>query len=342
MKRANRWYPPEWYPQQTVELAWPDSHTDWKDILSEVQACYREIIAEIARHAEVLLLCNDAVGLQVIFDEDTAKQIHLAEIPYNDTWARDFGSITVFENNKPLMLDFAFNGWGMKFAADYDNCTNRALKQSGFFGRTGLENCKNTVLEGGSIESDGEGALMTTSACLLSPNRNDEWGRAELEQMFKERLGVQKVLWLEHGLLAGDDTDGHIDTLARFAPGNRIVYCKCNDASDSHYEELEKMEQDLDAFTNCIGEYYELHPVPLPSPVFYEGERLPATYVNYLICNDAVLVPLYGVPEDNEALNAVEKAHPGYTVKGINCLPLVKQHGSLHCITMNYPKIVKE
>ncbi len=331
-------YPSEWHPQQLVELAWPDVHTDWANMLPEVQQCYTEVVTAIAKRAKVLLLCTDVDAVKKNFPHEVLSAITFAEVDYNDTWARDFGGITVFKDNQPQILDFAFNGWGLKFAANHDNCSNRNLKANGFFGETPLLNCKNVVLEGGSIESDGNGTLLTTSVCLLSDNRNDEWGKPELENLLKERLGVSKILWLDYGHLQGDDTDGHVDTLARLAPNNSIVYCQSTNPDDVHFEALQRMEDQLKSFTNINGEEFELFPIPLPSPVFDGDDRLPATYVNYLILNGAVLVPVYGVPEDEQALEVIAKAHPGYEIVGINCVALVKQHGSLHCITMNYPE----
>ncbi len=335
-QKSTIFYPPEWHPQEVVELAWPDVHTDWREMLPEVQECYINIITAIAQRAKVLLLCKNAETVLSHFPNTIAQQIECVDIEYNDTWARDFGGITIFENHKPRILDFAFNGWGMKFAANADNCTNRTLKAKGVFGNTPIDNCKNVVLEGGSIETDGAGTLLTTSVCLLSKNRNDEWGKPEIESLLKGKLGVEKVIWLDYGLLEGDDTDGHVDTLARMAPNNSIVYCQCNNVNDSHYTELRKMEEQLQTFTNAKGEPFTLYPVPLPSPVMDGEDRLPVTYVNYLILNNAVLVPVYGTPEDELALEAIGKAHPGYDIIGINCVALVKQHGSLHCITMNY------
>lgn len=331
-------YPPEWYPQDCVEMAWPDVHTDWNSILPEVRECYLNIASEIMKHAQLILLCVDEQEVKPFFSTAQTENLVLVELKYNDTWARDFGGITVFKNGEPVIYDFTFNGWGLKFAANYDNYTNRILQQKGLFGSSKLLNRKNTVLEGGSIETDGAGTLMTTTSCLLSPHRNDESTKEEMELLLKESFGVNKVIWIQHGWLVGDDTDGHIDTLARFAPGNRIVYCKCYDREDEHFNDLKEMEKELQQCKNAQGEPFILCPVPLPSALFDENDRLPATYVNYLILNKNVLVPVYGVKEDSDAMVAISAAYPEYTITAINCLALVKQHGSLHCVTMNYPQ----
>lgn len=331
-------YPPEWYVQDRVEMAWPDVHTDWNPILDEVQECYVFIVKRIMKIIPVILLCTDKDSLLRHFKAVDSQRLIPVEVPYNDTWARDFGGITVFKNGKPQIYDFSFNGWGLKFAAGHDNYTNRFLKQKGIFDSVELIDKKNVVLEGGSIESDGEGTLMTTTSCLLSEHRNDEYSLQQMTDVLKENFGVSNIIWLHNGGLIGDDTDGHIDTLARFAPNRRIIYCKCYDANDVHFETLNRMEEELKAATDYKGEPYDLFPVPIPSAIFDDGERLPATYVNYLIVNKHVLVPVYGVKEDQQALDMIEQAHPGYKIIAINCVPLIKQHGSLHCITMNYPK----
>lgn len=331
-------FPPEWYPQDRIEMAWPDVHTDWVDILQEVRECYVEIAKHIMKQVPLLLLCTNKEEVLLYFEDTDTHNLLLVELPYNDTWVRDYGGITVFKDGKPQIYDFTFNGWGLKFASSKDNYTNRLLKERGIFGETSLINKKNTVLEGGSIEVDGAGTLMTTTSCLLSPYRNAENSKDQLNELLKNSFGVSNIIWLSQGAIVGDDTDGHIDTLARFAPNNCIVYCKSYDMSDEHCNDLMKMEREIKMARNAMGKKYNLCPVPLPSAVFDGEDRLPATYVNYLILNEKVLVPIYGVQEDSVALEAIGDAYPGYKIVGINCVSLVKQHGSLHCVTMNYPK----
>ena len=183
---------------------------------------------------------------------------------------------------------------------------------------------------------------MTTSECLLSANRNEYLNRQEIETRLKSLLHADRVLWLDHGYLAGDDTDSHIDTLARFCPDDTIVYVACNDIGDEHYDALQKMEEQLYTFRTAEGKPYRLLPLPLPDAIFDEdGERLPATYANFLVINDAVLMPTYNQPvKDVQALRVLQKAFPQHAVTGIDCRVLIRQHGSLHCCTMQYPASV--
>ena len=262
--------------------------------------------------------------------------VTLVELPSNDTWARDHGGITIFEDGNPIILDFQFNGWGLKFASDKDNLITERLHQAGYlFGE--LCNCRNFVFEGGSIESDGEGTLLTTSECLLSPNRNATMTRTDIEKYLLDVLGAKQMLWLDHGYLAGDDTDSHIDTLARLCPDNTILYVKCEDESDEHYEALRSMEEQLKTFRTLDGKPYRLIALPMAHPAYEEDERIPATYANYLVINGAVLVPTYATELDAIALAQVQQAFPNYEIVGVDCQALIRQHGSLHCVTMQYP-----
>jgi len=336
-------FPAEWAPQSAVMLAWPHKGTDWADMLEEVQSCFSEIIETIARFQDVWLLVNDA---------DEAKQlsgifngrVQCIVVETNDTWARDFGPVFIENNGSPVLMDFKFNGWGLKFGADKDNLISQQLFNRNLFAQQ-VQYCNrlNFVLEGGSLESDGEGTLLTTTECLLSPNRNGEWDKAQIEQYLKENLGLSRVLWLNHGYLAGDDTDSHIDTLARFCDTRTIAYVQCSNPADEHYSALYKMEQELKALKTIYGTNYNLIPLPMAEPVYFMGDRLPATYANFLIINGAVLVPTYQSPLDQMALNQLALAFPNREIIGIDCTALIKQHGSLHCVTMQMPKgVIKQ
>jgi agmatine/peptidylarginine deiminase len=194
------------------------------------------------------------------------------------------------------------------------------------------------ILEGGSIDSDGRGTLLTTRHCLLNPQRNPEYDCVGLEGLFGQIFGTRQVLWLDHGELEGDDTDGHIDTLARFCDEHTIAYVRCDDPQDSHYAPLREMERELQAFRDSDGRPYGLVPLPLPAPKRDEhGKRLPATYANFLIINGAVLVPVYGDAQDAVALECLAPCFPGREIVPIHCLPLIHQYGSLHCVTMQLP-----
>lgn len=338
---SNRTLPPEWFPQDAILIAWPHADTDWFTTLNDVTSCYVEIARNILCDERLIIVTPSIDIVQQHFPYDVTSQesrISIVLADSNDTWARDLAPITVIENGLPIPLNFKFNGWGMKFAANHDNQINRHLQEHGLF-KNGLENHLDMVLEGGSIESDGNGTLLTTTRCLLSPNRNEQWGKTEIEQQLMKRLGAEQILWLDHGFIAGDDTDCHIDTLARFAPNNTIIFCGSNDPADEHYEELQRMKEQLASFTNINGEPYRLIELPLPNPIFDDDYRLPATYANFLITNKSVLVPTYGQPvNDKAAMNAIQVAFPHHVIRGIDCLPLIMQHGSLHCATMQFPE----
>lgn len=335
-------FPAEWYPQSGIQLTWPHEETDWAYMLDEVTTCYIELAREIARRERLLIVTPHPEQVkQLLQGVVDLEAVTLAQCPTNDTWARDHGGITLLCDGTPAIYDFKFNGWGLKFAANYDNLITSALCRQGRFNAR-YENRLNFVVEGGALESDGAGTLLTTSECLLSPNRNGEWSQARIEEYLKETFGVQRVLWLDHGYLAGDDTDSHIDTLARFAPDGTIVYVQCTDPTDEHYEALRRMEEQLRTFTTLEGAPYRLLPLPMADAVYDENrERLPATYANFLIMNDAVLYPTYRQPSNDLAASRVlQQAFPDREIVGIDCSPLIRQHGSLHCVTMQYPKDV--
>ena len=337
---TNKIFPAEWAPQQFVQLTWPHADTDWAYMLDEVQVCFKNIAREIAQRQRLLIVAPDVEDVRrQIANEVNMANVSLVELPSNDTWARDHGGITIFEDNKPVVLDFQFNGWGLKFASDKDNLITERLHRGGhLFGE--LRNCRNFTFEGGSIESDGEGTLLTTSECLLSPNRNATMSRNDIEKYLLDTLGARQLLWLDYGYLAGDDTDSHIDTLARLCPNNTILYVKCDDEADEHYETLRLMEEQLKTFRTLNGEPYRLIALPMARPAFEDDERIPATYANYLVMNGAVLVPIYGTDLDAIALEQVGKAFPDREIVGVDCQALIRQHGSLHCVTMQYPSIV--
>jgi len=311
----NRRLPAEWESQDAILLVWPHERTDWSPMLAEVRHTVQTIIEAIERFQPVILIRSDKW-----------------DVPTNDTWARDFGPITIEENGIPVLLDFTFTGWGGKYAAEKDNAANHKLHAAGAFGTTVLRTV-DLILEGGSIESDGQGTLLTTTECLLNPNRNAHLSREQIEERLKTELGVSDILWLQHGHLVGDDTDAHIDTLARLCPDKTIVYVACDDPADEHFASLKAMERELEHFSG-----YRLLPLPWPGAKYDSaGQRLPATYANYLVINGAVLVPTYNDPADSLALTVIGKAFADREIIGIDCSTLILQHGSLHCITMQIP-----
>lgn len=331
-------FPAEWYPQSGIQLTWPHAGTDWAYMLNEVQECFINIAREIARKELVFIVTPEIESVRKqIKDKVNLENVRFLECNTNDTWARDHGAITLIDTGAPLFLDFCFNGWGMKFAANLDNqITRKAFREGFLHGK--YSNKLGFVLEGGSIESDGTGTVLTTSECLLSPNRNEELNRVEIEEYLKTNLHAEQILWLDYGYLAGDDTDSHIDTLARLCPNHTITYVHCDDVEDEHFKELQKMEEQLKSFRTLKGEPFRLLPLPMPDAIFEDGERLPATYANFLIINGAVLYPTYNQPEkDRIAQEVLQTAFPNDEIIGIDCRSLIKQHGSLHCVTMQYP-----
>ncbi len=333
--------PAEWEPQSGVQLTWPHENTDWGSSLDRVEPVFAAIGAAIARHESLLVVCQDTDHRARILRQLTETgadldRVQLGIAPTDDTWARDHGAITVLENEQPLLLDFIFNGWGGKFPADRDNLITRTLSSQGRFGTVPVETI-DLVLEGGSIESDGSGTVMTTSQCLLTPSRNAGLSRHDLEQRLREHLGAQRVLWLDHGHLEGDDTDGHIDTLARFCDAGTIAYVQCDDPADPQHAGLRRMAEQLAGFQQPSGLPYNLIGLPQPAPIHDGGQRLPATYANFLVINETVLVPVYDDPADALALERIGAAFPRRSVVGIDCRELIRQGGSLHCLTMQFP-----
>nr|WP_321409655.1 agmatine deiminase family protein [uncultured Carboxylicivirga sp.] len=332
-----REFPAEWYEQSAVQLTWPDASTDWNDILEEVIPVFKNIADEISEDQKVLIVAQDVSAVRHMFDGNVNVVVVESEI--NDTWARDHGGISVFEDGKPVLLDFGFNAWGNKFEFNKDNdITQRKFKAGVFKAEVEYSDNLDFILEGGSVESDGKGTILTTSECLLSLERNPQLSKQDIENELKKRLGAKRVLWLDNGYLAGDDTDSHIDTLARLISEDTIAYVACDDVNDEHYNSLKAMETELKDFRKVNGEPYRLVKLPMADVVYDEDDRLPATYANFLIINKKVLVPFYNSPKDEEVSKIMAELYPDREIVGINCLPLIKQHGSLHCITMQYPK----
>lgn len=332
--------PAEWECNGSVILSLPHPGTDWLPMLDEVRKCYVEIIKTLSAYCNLLIVTSDFVNDALCLNADASidhSRLTYFGIETNDTWVRDYGFITTVDSQGKFYLnDFKFNGWGLKFAADKDNLVNRHIVKSLSHINGNYVNHLSFVLEGGSIESDGHGTLMTTSRCLLSPNRNGGMTKEEIGGYLTRCFNLQQILWLDHGALAGDDTDSHIDTLARFAPADTILYVATDNRDDEHYDELKAMEQQLRSFTTLSGKPYNLIPLPLPDPIHDEdGYRLPATYANFLITPGAVIVPTYGQPvNDKIAIERISTAFPGYETRGVDCNALIKQHGSLHCATM--------
>ena len=316
-RQSPRWrLPAEWEPQWGVQLTWPHAGTDWAPLLDEITATYEEIAHEISKREHLLIVGK----------------------PSNDTWARDHGFITLVDDDgHARLLDFCFNGWGAKFPSELDNAINRRLYDEGKVKGEYID-CLAFVLEGGSIESDGQGTVFTTSGCLLAPNRNQPMTKSEIEQRLKKELCAERIIWIDYGNLTGDDTDGHIDTLVRICPDNTLLYIGCDDPCDEQFADLHLMEEQLKTLRTRDGKPYRLLKLPMPRPIYEREERLPATYANFLVVNGAVLCPTYAQPDlDAEALHLIGKAFPQREIIGIDCRSIIRQHGSLHCCTMQFP-----
>ena len=341
--------PAEWHQQAFVQLTWPHKDTDWAPVLTDAIDCFCEIARHIAEREALLIAAQypDEAKTELEKRNVNLSNISFVQCPTNDTWARDHAFITCIddEQNKVFLNDFQFNGWGLKFASNHDNQINRnilpIISEAYKSVRADAEyiNCLDFVFEGGSIESDGCGTLMVTSSCLLADNRNNTLSKQNIEERLLQYFNARRVFWIEHSWLAGDDTDGHIDTVARFCSLTSIAYVKCYDEADEHYQELQQMESELLALHTSDGVPYSLYPLPLPDPCYDEdGNRLPATYANFLIINGAVLLPTYNQPiKDAQAIAQLRKAFPDHEVIPIDCRVLILQHGSLHCSTMQYP-----
>jgi len=337
---------PEWAEQDAVMLTWPHKNTDWADNLARVEPVYIELAKHItAKQALVIVAHDEALKTHIhsLLNDAGIEQtrVYFVVTPTNDTWARDHGPLTCSAIEKPEQLkvyDFTFNGWGNKFESALDNQINHILVKQ-LSSTNNQYQALDMVLEGGGIEINEHGVLLTTSECLLNKNRNPNLTPSDIEVLLKAHLGATRFLWVDHGYLAGDDTDSHIDTLVRFAPNNTLVYVKCDDESDEHFSALDAMEKQLKSFKTADNTPYKLIELPWPKAVYDdENTRLPATYANYLIINNTVLVPTYDDASDQRALTQVQKAYPEHTIIGVNCLPIIEQFGSLHCITMQLPR----
>jgi agmatine/peptidylarginine deiminase len=333
-------FPAEWEPQSAVLIAWPHRGTDWADRLAEVELTYITLAAEIARCERVVICVADA-GLEnrvrsLLGDAgvDMAR-VFFERLPYDDTWLRDSGPITLREGGGFRLLDFHFTAWGGKFEAGLDDKIVATLADQGLF-RAARRERIDFALEGGGIETDGRGTLLSTWTCLHE--RHPDLSRADLTGKLENWLRQDRTLWLDHGSLEGDDTDAHIDTLARFASTDAIVYQGCDDPADSHYAELQAMAAELRAFRTVDGQPYRLFELPWAKPILDDGRRLAASYANFLIVNGAVLMPVYDDVADPVAVSVMAAAFPDREIVPINCRPLIWQNGSLHCLTMQLPE----
>lgn len=339
--------PAEWEKQSGVQLTWPDDTTPWYE-LDKVQDCYVRIASAVMEHEALMIVTTSVDAARRRIAESAAEQgllididkIKFCECPVNDTWARDHGGVSVYgDNGEKYLYDFVFNGWGLKFASDKDNRITKNIFFDGMFSPdVSCVDMRPYVLEGGSIDTDGRGTLLTTKECLCSVNRNEYLSQDEIEGELSQAFGLKRILWLDHGGIAGDDTDSHVDILARFCSEDTIAYVQCDDESDENYPELHAMEEQLKSFRTLDGKPYRLIPLPLPDAIYLDGYRLPGSYANFLIINDAVLVPGADSPKDEIARERLQAVFTDRKVHVIDCRPLLSGHGGLHCVTMQFPE----
>lgn len=314
---------PEWSEQEYLMLSLPHEKSDWKPYLGEIIQAYKEFVKATSEFQKVLLIAPNKSDFAP-FENMTNVEFFICDT--NDTWIRDFGAIDILEDNHLKALDFTFNAWGNKFQSELDNEVNSKLFKEKF-------NEKLTkidfILEGGSIDFNGEGVMLTSSNCLLNENRNSHLDKNQIEAKLKEIFGLKQIIWLENGFIKGDDTDHHIDTLARFIDKNTIAYSVCEDEEDEHYIPLQKMKKELEA----TG--FNLIELPLPKPLYYEGRRLGATYANFVFVNDALIMPFYKDENDEIIKQRLAKALPKRKIIGVDARVFLRQNGSLHCSCQN-------
>ncbi len=331
--------PAEWEKQAAVLIAWPHHSGDFSVNLESVEQSYSVIADTISQYQKLIIVCRDEIHQRHIEPLlENLTNIEFIHALVNDIWVRDTVCLSVEKDGSISHLNFLFNGWGEKYPHQNDNALNHKLLNSKLFKGSKYQDI-DFILEGGSIESDGQGTLLTTKQCLLNPNRNKGLSTAEIEQQLATHLGAKRILWLDQENLTGDDTDAHIDTLARFCTPTTIAYTSCEDSNDPHYAGLKFMENQLQDLRTAEGDCYHLVALPLPKAIYdADGQQLPANYSNFLIINHAVLVPSYGDPMDDVALARLKTCFPEHKIIAVPCRPIVHQYGSLHCMTMQFPE----
>lgn len=314
----------EFESQKFTQIIFPHQETDWIEYIDDAKANFVEIINAIRPYQKCRIVSADVTDTKRYFE--SYENLEFIAYKGDDTWARDCSALSIEADGELKLLDFTFNGWGGKFDASKDNAMSSFLDSDAI-------RC-DFILEGGGVESNGKGLILTTSECMLNANRNNTLSKEQITQKLKNYFGAKEILYLNHGYLAGDDTDSHIDTLVRFIDEKRVMFVECNDKEDQHYEALSKMKEELEQLAQKHN--LELIALPMSNAIYYDGERLPATYANFLFVNGAIIVPTYGVESDTEALEVFRKTFKGRDVVSVDCSVLIRQHGSLHCVTMNF------
>ncbi len=323
---------PEWYPQQCILLTWPHKHSDWLTTINAIYEIYITLATQLALTQKVIIIAyNQAHADEIKKELQRAKaniqHIDFICIPTNDTWVRDYGPISCMTDNQINLLNFNFNGYGNKYSHELDNRVNASLSNKNIFNNvTDID----LVLEGGSIETDGKGTLLTTTTCLLSHARN-KLSKQEMEIKLKEYFGVDQIIWLDNCHLTGDDTDGHIDNFVRFINPKTILYLSSDNKDDPHFDSLQALKKEL---TMQLGTKYNLIPIPLPDPILQNNQPCPASYLNFLITNHSILVPTFNDRQDNDILGTIAEHCVTKTIIPIDSQMLVFEGGAVHCSTM--------
>ena len=331
--------PAEWERHECTWLSWPKNlATFTPKILGEVESTYVQIIEALTKGEKVnILVDNETEKLRVtkILSKINEENVLLREIKSADVWVRDYGPIFVSKEGPQgvAATKWVFNAWGNKYDdLLYDNYTGGEIAASTGFRLFETE----SVLEGGSVDVNGLGTCITTKQCLLNRNRNPQLDRQQIEEKLRRFLGVRNLIWLDSGI-KGDDTDGHVDDTARFVDGKTVLCMVEDDQKDPNYETLKSNFAFLEASRDQDGNDLRIVPVKMPKAIESGGERLPATYANFYIGNSAVLVPTFGAPSDESALDTIESFFPTRKVVGINCIPLINGFGAIHCVTQQQP-----
>jgi len=318
----------EFEKQSFTQIIFPHPNSDWVEYLSEAQETFTNIINAVRKYQKCLVISYNLNAVKSHFND--FHNLEFIEYETDDTWARDCSALSIRDNEVTKLLDFTFNAWGGKFEASKDNLMSKNIASHYKYPLQHID----FVLEGGAVESNGKDSILTTSACMLNKNRNPHLNAAEITQKLQKFFGAQNIFYLEHGYLAGDDTDSHIDTLARFISKDAIMYVKCDNKNDEHYSELKLMQEELEHLAQKHN--YKLIALPMSEALYFDNERLPATYANFLFVNGAILVPIYNVDSDKTALAIFAQTFPDRDIVAIDCSVLIRQHGSLHCVTMNF------
>ena len=326
----------EWEPQDCVIISWPTLDSDWGDDLPLIEETFIQLAEAITPWEPLIILCQDEHHRNHLAKRisNPHDNITLCIAPHNHIWVRDYGPLSINIDTQLTLVNCVFNGWGNRYHHDLDNDCNDVLAQSAIFGEVPF-NAIQCVLEGGNLETDGQGTLIVSAPCLYDPRRNPKLTTDQIDSLLKEHLGINRIIPLENTLLNWDDTDGHADTLVRFTDPHTLCYLKCDDKNDPFYDRLNELEKEIKMLVDYQGNPYRLLPLPLPQPIYDDNnQRLPTSYANFLILNGAVLVPQYQDPIDEMALNTLRKCFPNRTIIGLNSTQLIKEYGSIHCATM--------